>query len=60
MNTKTTLGIILTMLGIIGVVYSAAVLTATPAHNNNLFITAIVGLVAFIAGITTIRTTQDA
>ena len=60
MNIKTTFGLILTMLGIIGVAYSAAGLTATAVHNNNLFISAILGVIAFIAGITTIRTTQDA
>jgi len=61
MSMKTTLGLLLTMLGIIGVVYPAAVLTSTKEHNSQmLIIYAVVGIISFISGIGVIRTTEDA
>jgi len=60
MNTKTTLGLILTMVGIIGVIYPAAVLTSTKSSHDYLLYYAVIGVISFISGITIIRTAQDA
>jgi uncharacterized membrane protein len=61
MNTKTTLGILLTMLGIVGVVYPVSVLTSTKEHDSQmLIIYAVVGIIAFLSGIGVIRKTEDA
>ena len=61
MQTKTTFGLLLTMLGLIGVVYPAAVLTSTPNPNTmQLVVCAVLGAIAFISGITMVKTTQDA
>lgn len=57
---KTTLGLLLTMLGIIGVIYPAAVLTSTKEPNSQLLIIyAVVGVISFLSGIGMIRTSQD-
>ena len=61
MNTKTTLGLVLTTLGIIGVIYPLSVLTSTKEHNFNLLVVyAVIGVISVISGITMVKTTQDA
>ncbi len=61
MNMKTTLGLILTMLGIIGVIYPVSVLTSTKEPNFSLLsVYAVIGVISVISGITMVKTTQDA
>lgn len=60
MSIKTTLGLVLTMLGIIGVVYPISVLTSTKEPDiQRLIIFAVVGLILFVSGIGTIRSSKD-
>ena len=61
MNLKRTFGALLTLLGIIGLLY-AGIVFANGTSNMNvkaLIIYAILGAVFFFAGIALIRTTKD-
>ena len=63
MNLKRTFGTILTILGIIGLIYAAYVFANTSTAGQSFkeaIIYAIVGLIFFISGIGLIKTTKDA
>ena len=63
MNLKRIFGTILTVLGIIGLIYAAYVFANTSSAGQNLkvaVIYAIVGLIFFVSGIGLIKTTKDA
>jgi len=62
MNLKRIFGAVLTILGIIGLIYAAYVFAGTSAAGQNLkvaIIYAIVGLIFFVSGIGLVKTTKD-
>ncbi len=62
MNLKRIFGAILTVLGIVGLIYAAQVfLTATDSTRDikTLIIYGVLGLIFFISGINLVRTTKD-
>ena len=62
MNVKRIFGVILTVLGIGGLIYTAVVFANTRGGTNDmkaLIIYGVLGLIFFIAGIGLVRTTKD-
>jgi uncharacterized membrane protein len=62
MNLKRIFGAILTILGIVGLIYTAVVFTNTggsEADIKALVIYGVLGIVFFVSGISLIRTTKD-
>ena len=62
MNIKRIFGAVLTVLGIIGLIYTAVLFVNTAGSTRDikaLVIYGILGLIFFIAGIGLIRTTKD-
>lgn len=62
MNVKRTFGTILTLLGIIGLIYAAYVFANTGGQMRDiksLIIYGILGAIFFISGISLIRNTKD-
>ncbi len=62
MNIKRIFGALLTVLGIVGLIYAAVVFVNTSGGTRNvktLIIYGILGLTFFIAGISLVRTTKD-
>ncbi len=62
MNIKRIFGAILTILGIVGLIYTASVFLGTSGGNRDvkiLLIYGILGLLFFITGISLVRTTKD-
>ncbi len=62
MNLKRVFGTVLTVLGIIGLIYAAVLFVNTSGGAKNiksLIIYGIIGLIFFISGMNLIRTTKD-
>ena len=62
MNLKRTFGAILTILGIVGLIYAAYIFANTPTGEQNIKTTSIygvLGLIFFISGIGLVRATKD-
>ena len=62
MNLKRIFGTILTILGIVGLMYAAYIFVNTASEEGNIKAAAIygiLGLIFFIAGIGLVRTTKD-
>jgi uncharacterized membrane protein len=62
MNIKRIFGALLTLIGIIGLIYAAYVFAGTGGSNGDirlLIIYGILGLVFFISGIGLVRNTKD-
>jgi uncharacterized membrane protein len=62
MNTKKTFGTILTILGIVALIYTCVFFANSPnlqADIRPLVVYGILGLIFFFAGISLIRTTKD-
>lgn len=62
MNLKRIFGAILTLLGVISLIYAAYVFANTSTGEQNLKITSIygvLGLIFFISGIGLVRSTKD-
>ena len=62
MNVKRIFGVILTLLGIVGLIYTAVLFAGTKGGNQDIkaiIIYGILGLVFFTAGIGLVRTTKD-
>lgn len=62
MNLKRVFGAILTILGIVGLIYAAYVFTNTSTAEQSIKTTAIygiIGLIFFISGISLIKRTKD-
>ncbi len=62
MNIKRIFGAILTILGIVGLIYTASVFLGTSGGNRDvkiLLIYGVLGLLFFITGISLVRTTKD-
>lgn len=62
MNLKRIFGAILTVLGVISLIYAAYVFANTATGEQNIKVTSvygILGLIFFISGIGLVRTTKD-
>jgi uncharacterized membrane protein len=62
MNLKRIFGGILTVLGIIGIIYAGVLFANNPNSGGSikiLVIYGIIGLIFFVSGISLIRTTKD-
>jgi uncharacterized membrane protein len=59
MNLKRTFGAILTVLGIIGLIYTGIGVIQHSAHTSTLIVVGIISLLFFFSGISLIRTTTD-
>ena len=59
MNVKRTFGTILTLLGVIGLIYTGITIIQHGAHFTTLAIVGIISLLFFYSGINLIKTTAD-
>jgi len=59
MNLKRTFGAILTVLGIIGLIYAGISIINHSAGATTLSVVAIISLLFFFSGISLVRTTKD-
>jgi uncharacterized membrane protein len=59
MNLKRTFGAILTVLGIIGLIYAGITIINRSAQATSITVFAIIGLLFFFSGISLVRTTKD-
>ncbi|MDD3320367.1 MAG: hypothetical protein PHS59_02865 [Paludibacter sp.] len=63
MNIKRFFGSLLTVLGIVGLIYAAVLFASLSGSNNHSVIVAVIysalGLVFFVSGISLIRTVKD-
>lgn len=62
MNVKRIFGTLLTLVGIIGLIYAAYVFATTGGNNRDirsLIIYAVLGLIFFISGIGLVKNTKD-
>lgn len=59
MNVKRTFGTILTILGIIGLIYAGWGFVQQSAGTRGLIVAAIIGLIFFVSGIGLVRNTKD-
>jgi len=60
MNLKRTFGAILTILGIIGLIYTGVGVINHSSAVRSLIVVAIIAILFFFAGISLVRTTNDA
>ncbi|HEY8930314.1 MAG TPA: hypothetical protein VIM55_14035 [Mucilaginibacter sp.] len=56
---KRTFGAILTVLGIIGLIYTGAEIINRSAATTTLIVVGIIGILFFFTGVSLIRTTKD-
>ncbi|HEX7367080.1 MAG TPA: hypothetical protein VF273_08285 [Pelobium sp.] len=59
MNLKRTFGAILTILGIIGLVYTAVSFVQYSGNTRTVIVLGILGIIFFFTGISLVRTTKD-
>ena len=59
MNVKRTFGTILTILGIIGLIYTGIAVIQHNASATTLVVVGILGLIFFLTGISLVRNTKD-
>lgn len=62
MNLKRIFGAALTLLGIVGLLYTASIFTATSGSNRDiksLVVYGVLAVVFFISGISLVKTTKD-
>lgn len=59
MNIKRTFGTILTILGIIGLIYTAINVIQKTGDMTSLIVVGILGVLFFFTGISLVRTTAD-
>jgi uncharacterized membrane protein len=59
MNIKRTFGAILTILGIIGLIYTGASIIGKSSNASTLIVVGIIGLLFFFSGIALIKRTAD-
>lgn len=60
MNMKRTFGFILTVLGIIGLIYTGLQVIQRSGNTTNLLVIGIIALLFFFSGIGLIKNTKDA
>jgi len=59
MNVKRTFGTILTILGIIGLIYTGVCIIQRSGDFTNLTVIGIIGIIFFFTGIGLVRNTKD-
>jgi len=59
MNIKRTFGTILTILGIIGLIYTAVNVIQKSGDMTSLIVVGVLGVLFFFTGISLVRTTAD-
>jgi uncharacterized membrane protein len=59
MNIKRTFGAILTLLGIIGLIYAGVTIINKSAAATSITVFAIIGLLFFFSGISLVKTVKD-
>jgi uncharacterized membrane protein len=59
MNLKRTFGAILTVLGIVGLIYTAISFVQHSGDMRTVIVAGILGVVFFFTGISLVRTTKD-
>ncbi len=59
MNMKRTFGAILTVLGIVGLIYAGFSIMQHTGQTTNIIVIAIIALLFFFSGISLVRTTKD-
>jgi uncharacterized membrane protein len=59
MNLKRTFGAILTILGIIGLIYTGVGIINHDYRTTTLIVVGIIGIIFFFTGISLVRTTND-
>jgi len=59
MNVKRTFGTILTILGIVGLIYTGYELIGKSKDYTTLAVVGVIGLIFFFAGIGLVRNTKD-
>ena len=59
MNLKRIFGAILTLLGIVGLIYSAVTFSNGSAGTRDMIVFGVLGLIFFISGIGLVKTTKD-
>jgi len=59
MNVKRTFGTILTILGIIGLIYTGVVIIQRSGNVVNLTVIGVIALIFFLTGIGLVRNTKD-
>lgn len=59
MNVKRTFGTILTVLGIIGLIYTGVAIIQHNGDYTTLIVVGIIGIIFFLTGISLIRNTKD-
>lgn len=60
MNLKRTFGFILTVLGIIGLIYTGIQVIQRSGNTTNLIVIGIIALLFFFSGIGLVKNTKDA
>jgi len=60
MNLKRTFGAILTVLGIIGLIYAGIGIINHSSGTTTLIVVAVIAIMFFFTGISLVRTTDDA
>lgn len=59
MNLKRTFGAILTILGVVGLIYTAVSVIQNSGEIKTSVVLGILGIIFFVTGISLIRTTKD-
>lgn len=59
MNVKRTFGTILTILGVLGLIYTAVNFVQQTGNTRVLIVWAVLGIIFFFTGISLVRTTKD-
>jgi uncharacterized membrane protein len=59
MNVKRTFGTILTILGIIGLIYAGYGFTKHDAQSRELIVFGVIGVIFFFSGLGLVRNTKD-
>ena len=59
MNLKRVFGAILTLLGIVGLIYAGISIIQHSAQYTSITVFAIIGVLFFFSGISLVRTTKD-
>lgn len=59
MNVKRTFGTILTILGIIGLIYTGVSIIQRAGNATNLTVIGIIAIIFFFTGISLVRNTKD-
>jgi uncharacterized membrane protein len=59
MNVKRTFGTILTVLGIIGLIYTGIGIIQHDANFTTLTVVGVIAIIFFLTGISLVRTTKD-